>query len=103
MDGPQNWEVIGREILSAARNRLCLHLHHLDAALCALEFASEEGVTLSLATDGEALFYSGTYLADRYLLPRAGEPGVLPRRPALYAAAPVEEAGEGAGPVGPGL
>lgn len=61
---------IGRDILSAARNELYMHLPYLDAALCALQPEAGDNVTPSLATDGETLFYSGAYLADRYLRSR---------------------------------
>ncbi len=58
---------IGREILTLARNELYLDLPYLDAALCALRFVPGEGITLSVATDGESLCYNGSYLAERYL------------------------------------
>ena len=58
---------IGLEILQAARNELYLNLPYLDVALCGLRFAPGGGVTVTLATDGEALYYDGSYLADRYL------------------------------------
>lgn len=61
---------IGREILNAARNELYINLPYLDAALCALEFRPGGGVTLSLAADGEALYYDGAWLAERYLRSR---------------------------------
>lgn len=60
-----DWQTIGREILTAARNELYLNLPFLDAALCALPFA--EGVdTPTLATDTKVLYYSGAWLASRY-------------------------------------
>ena len=58
---------IGRDILFASRNELYVNLPYLDAALCALAFAPGSGVTLSLATDGETLYYDGAWLAERYL------------------------------------
>lgn len=58
---------IGREILFAARNELYLNLPYLDVALCALAFQPSGEVTLSLATDGETLYYDGSWLSDRYL------------------------------------
>ena len=61
---------IGRDILFAARNELYMSLPYLDAALCALAFAPGGGVTVSLATDGETLYYDGPWLADRYLRSR---------------------------------
>ncbi len=63
----KNLEELGREILKATRNELYLSLPYLDTALCALAFQPGQGVTLSLATDGESLYYSGSYLSDRYL------------------------------------
>ena len=63
-------DAIGQEILCAARNELYLNLPYLDAALCALDFQRGGGVTLSLATDGETLFYDGSFLAERYLRSR---------------------------------
>ena len=58
---------VGRKILEASRNQLYLSLPYLDAALWALRPAPGGEVTLSLATDGEALYYDGAWLADRYL------------------------------------
>lgn len=66
----QGYEKIGREILAAARNELYMNLPYLDAALCALEFRPGGGVTLSLATDGEVLYYDGAFLAERHLRSR---------------------------------
>ena len=64
------YEKIGEEILSAARNELYLNLPYLDAALCALAFRPGGGVTVSLATDGESLYYDGAFLSERYLRSR---------------------------------
>lgn len=61
---------IGQEILFTSRNELYMNLPYLDVALCALRFQPGEGVTLSLATDGETLYYDGSYLAERYLRSR---------------------------------
>ena len=66
----QGYEKIGQEILTAARNELYLNLPYLDAALCALAFRPGGGVTLSLATDGETLYYDGAFLSERYLRSR---------------------------------
>ena len=66
----QGYEKIGQEILAAARNELYLNLPYLDAALCALAFQPGGGVTLSLAADGETLYYDGAFLAERYLRSR---------------------------------
>lgn len=66
----QGYEKIGQEILAAARNELYLNLPYLDAALCALAFQPGGGVTLSLAADGETLYYDGAFLSERYLRSR---------------------------------
>lgn len=66
----QSYENIGREILSAARNELYMNLPYLDAALCALTFQPGGGITLSLAVDGESLYYDGAFLSERYLRSR---------------------------------
>lgn len=72
MEGaPKDFAAIGQEILFAARNELYLNLPYLDTALCALAFLPGGGVTLSLATNGETLYYDGNYLAERYLRSRA--------------------------------
>ena len=70
MDQPSGYPKVGLEILSAARNELYMNLPYLDAALCALEFRPGGGVTVSLATDGERLYYDGAYLAERFLRSR---------------------------------
>nr|WP_326185872.1 VWA-like domain-containing protein [uncultured Oscillibacter sp.] len=63
----KDFSVIGQEILFAARNELYMNLPYLDVALCALRFQPGGGVTMTLATDGETLYYDGAYLAERYL------------------------------------
>ena len=63
-------EEIGGEILSAARNELYLNLPYLDAAPCGLAFAPGGGFSVTLATDGDTLYYDGSYLSDRYLRSR---------------------------------
>ena len=66
----RNLTEIGEEILLVSRNELYMSLPYLDVALCALRFQPGGDVTLSLATDGETLFYDGAWLADRYLRSR---------------------------------
>lgn len=61
---------VGLDILHAARNELYMNLPYLDAALCALTFQPGGEVTVSIATDGETLYYSGAWLAERYLRSR---------------------------------
>ncbi len=65
MEQLQTWQEIGQKILTAARNELYLNLPFLDAALCSLPFDTSQP-TETLATDGKALFYNGSYLAFRY-------------------------------------
>ncbi len=59
------WSKAGRAILTAARNELYLNLPFLDAALCALPFSDEQDTDF-IATDGQAFFFNGSYLALRY-------------------------------------
>lgn len=66
-ESKKDFAAIGQEILHTARNELYMNLPYLDAALCALRFQPGGGVTMSLATDGETLYYDGAYLAERYL------------------------------------
>jgi len=65
-----NLEQIGLDILLASRNELYLNMPYMDAVLCGLGLRASEGVTVSLATDGETLYYSGSFLAERYLRSR---------------------------------
>lgn len=58
---------IGQEILLAARNELYMALPYMGEALCALYFSAGDGITPSLATNGNELYFSPAYLADRYL------------------------------------
>jgi len=67
MSAEESLEEIGQKILNAARNELYLNFPYLDVALCGLSFAPTQGVTISAATDGDCLYYYGSYLADRYL------------------------------------
>ena len=70
MEPEKDLREIGQDILYTARNELYMHLPYLDVALCGLAFAPGDDVTVSLATDGETLYYSGAFLADRYLRSR---------------------------------
>lgn len=63
----KNLTEIGAEILATARNQLYLNLPYLDVALCGLAFQPGGGVTDTLATNGEVLYYDGSYLSERYL------------------------------------
>ena len=72
MEEKKDLSAIGEEILYTVRNELYMHLPYLDVALCGLEFAPGDHLTTSLATNGQMLYYSGTWLADRYLRFRTG-------------------------------
>ena len=67
MEETRNLTAIGGEILQNARNELYPNLPYLDVALCGLTIAPGGDKTLSLATDGQWMYYDGRYLADRYL------------------------------------
>ena len=60
-------DAVGGEILLTARNELYLNLPYLDVVLCGLVFQPGKDVTLTLATDGQTLYYNGNFLAERYL------------------------------------
>ena len=63
----KNLAQIGLDILQASRNELYLNMPYLDVVLCGLDFRPDDNVTLSMATDGETLFYNGNFLAERYM------------------------------------
>lgn len=63
----KDYSALAPRIVSAARNELYMSMPYLDAALCSLRYAPGEGVTVSAATDGDILYCSAAYLADRYL------------------------------------
>ncbi len=65
--GKTDLTAVGRDILFASRNELYMRMPYLDAALCSLAFTPGEDKTGSAATDGEQLYYKGSFLADRYL------------------------------------
>ena len=68
MSGSANgYNQVGLDILQAARNELYLNMPYLDAVLCGLEFRPAETETVSIATNGEILYYDGSFLAERYL------------------------------------
>ena len=62
-----NMDQVGLNILQAARNELYLNLPYLDVVLCGLQFAPGGEMTLSMATDGEVLYYNSSFLAERYM------------------------------------
>jgi hypothetical protein len=63
----QDLIAVGMRILDASRAALMIELPYLDILLCALQSRNGEDVTSSVATDGQYLFYTGSYLADLYL------------------------------------
>ena len=62
-----NLDQVGLDILLASRNELYLNLPYMDVVLCGLEFQPNRELTLTLATDGQTLYYNGDFLAERYL------------------------------------
>ena len=71
MSGQANgYDRVGLDILQAARNELYLNMPYLDTVLCGLAFQPAENRTMSLATNGETLYYDGCFLAERYLTGR---------------------------------
>ncbi len=70
MDKEKRFSEIGMEIISASRNELYMNLPYMDAALCAFSLKPGDGITLSLATDGGTLYYSGIWLAEKYMRSR---------------------------------
>ena len=60
-------DAVGRDILLSSRNELYMNLPYMDVALCSLRLAAGGAVTSSIATDGETLFFSPSYVAERYL------------------------------------
>lgn len=69
-NGSKDYYSIGQDILCAIRNELYLNFRYMDVMLCALRFVPGADTTLSLAADGQALFYDGKWLCDRYLRSR---------------------------------
>jgi len=57
----------GLDILFACRNELFMNMPYFDEALCALRYAEGSDKTVSIATDGAALYYSDAYLCERYI------------------------------------
>lgn len=55
---------IARDILALARNSLVVNFRFLDRAVSRLEFIADENV--SLATDGESIYYSPWYILRIY-------------------------------------
>lgn len=62
-----NMDQVGLNILQASRNELYLNFPYLDVVLCGLVFQPGGEMTLSIATDGEVLYYNSSFLAERYL------------------------------------
>ena len=67
MMSANNLDQIGLEILQASRNELYMNLPYMDVVLCGLAFRPAEGKTITVATDGETLYFDGNFLAERYL------------------------------------
>lgn len=62
-----NNTAVGRDILLSGRAQLCLALPYLSGPLCALTILPGDEVTVSAATDGEALYYNAAFLASGFL------------------------------------
>lgn len=58
---------IGADILSACANELYLAMPYLAEALFALEFRPGDSMTVSVATNGRELYYSGSFLKNMYI------------------------------------
>lgn len=60
-------DAVGLDILLAARNELYMNLPYMDVALCSLCPKAGSDITATIATEGEFLYFSPHFLADRYL------------------------------------
>ena len=60
-------DAVGLEILNTSRNQLYIAMPYLDEALCALLPLPGGEITVTAATNGEQLYYSGAYLADLFM------------------------------------
>ena len=65
-----DYDRIGGEILGSVRNELYMNFPYMDVALCALAFQPGAEVTGGIATEGENLYFSGSWLAHHYLRSR---------------------------------
>ena len=57
-------ESLARDILALSRNSLMVNFRFLDRSISRLEFAEDKNI--SLATDGEKLYYGPKYVLTRY-------------------------------------
>nr|WP_297173294.1 VWA-like domain-containing protein [uncultured Agathobaculum sp.] len=71
MPQSERWQTIGREILTAARTELYMHMPFLDLALSALTITDQDYDTATLATDARHLYFSGAWLAQQLEQARA--------------------------------
>lgn len=71
MPQSERWQAIGREILTAARAELYMHMPFLDLALSALTITDQGYNTATLATDAGRLYFSGAWLAQQLEQARA--------------------------------
>ena len=65
----QKFDVVGREILTAARNELYLNMRFLDLPLSSLNYVMNVNI-YGLGTDGFSLYFDPQYLVDLYRLDR---------------------------------
>lgn len=62
-----DFDLIGLEIINTSRNQLYMAMPYLDEALCALKPLPGGNITISAATNGEELYYNGTFLSDLFM------------------------------------
>ncbi len=68
MDNSENsLSSVGQQILRSGRTQLCLAMPYLSGSFCALVPQPGDDVTVSAATDGENLFYNGSFLAAGFM------------------------------------
>lgn len=68
-DAERKLDLLGRHILSAARNELYLAMRFLDIALNSLTYEMSFSTT-SIGTDGNKIYFNPKYLAKRYQIGR---------------------------------
>ena len=58
---------VGMKILDSARAELYMNMPYLSEALYALKLENGDHVTVSAATDGMTLYFSGSFVSDKYM------------------------------------
>ena len=67
MNNDKNLSSVAQDILLSGRTQLCMALPYMSGELCALVPMPGEDRTVSAATDGEAVYYSSSFLAAGFL------------------------------------